>query len=361
MKLFFMMICSLCMYQAWSQKTSSPTDTKEKSIKFPKFPIADIPKKTYPLSTIKIVQFVTDSLHLGYIQKGMDNHTVFITPSGTLTECLQENVNKMYDHDYKKEGTEMLWVVKELRIGERSGFREYAYLRFNGDSYILSVSDGKYHPAFSIDTVFFSESMGDVTPFHGGRIEETFKIMLTESLKNATGKMNDANGVSMETIAAAAKTLPDLPILSAETYNDGGYATFEEFAQNKPSVLNPEAIVDDHKKTTFFKVSADGKKDTVQLWGIAKGGELYKYFEGHPVPIERNGKSFVISGYVEKHDRRNKGIFIGGLIAGVPGILAAGGANYKISYPVTSVAHITNRKKQPEACIIDLKTGEFAF
>jgi hypothetical protein len=341
-------------------ETRGETPMETKSIKLPKFPNAGFPKKSIAVSTIQLIQLVTDSVKLGYVQKGLDGHVAQLIVSKPLTQFLQEHITKMYKTEYKKTGVKLLWVLKELRIAERTNtFSELAYAKFNADAYISTV-EGSYKWVTTIDTVFINETSGDVTAWHGNYIENGIKLLLNQTLSNAALLSTDTSGqITMAQIVERQKRQKEnIPILNDYVYAEGAYANFQEFLQNKPSIFNAETVVIEKNKVKFVAESAENKKDTINVWGICKNGEVYKYYNDMLIPIEKHEKGFIVSDYVEKTNRRNKNMFMGALLGGVAGALIM---SSKKELLVTNIPYITKVKKQPEASCIDMQTGEFSF
>lgn len=345
--------------QASKNDEAKETVLKTKIIKMPKYPIADFPKKSIPISDIQVIQLLRDSVGLGYVLKGLANQVAQIQPEKALTTLLQEHVEKMYKSDFKKEGKKMLWVIKELRIGERTGFTEYSYLKLKANSYILSDNQN-YHLVYKLDSVFVTESGGDVTAWHGQELEDAMKLLLKETLKKAKDVSNENIAYNLEEIKKMSTPPYNYPILNDLNYTEGAYKNYEEFLQNKPSILSYEPVVLQKGKTKYITGFINSSGDTINIWGISKNGELYKYVEKQLVPIEKSGNGFIVSYYVVKANMRNNGVFMSSLIGGLAGGLISLALAEKMPQ-VKSIPNLTKSKKQPDATIIDMETGELAF
>lgn len=368
MKIVFSGIIIFSTFFACAQKDEKSAKAPGESviIKMSKFPIADFPKKSIHVSDIQVIQVVRDSVKLGYAMKGMDGYIVNLNPAKPLTEFLQEHIIKMYKDEYRKDGVKILWVIKELRLGEKSGFMEYAYTRFNADTYI-SKEGNLFKKICSIDTVFVKESGVDVTKWHGDDIEYAFKLLLKRTLlieKDMT--QQSAGDMTIAQIIDISKPQLNLPILSDLSYSEGAYANYDEFLQNKPSIINYEAVVVDKQKVRF--INNGENKDTLEIWGLCKSGEIYKYYEETLIPIERQGTRFIISNYIEKANRHNRNLLFFGFVGGVAGGIVGGTAASLIANAaknklllVKSIPYITSPGKQPLASGIDMRTGEFTF
>ncbi|WP_462253180.1 hypothetical protein [Ferruginibacter sp.] len=361
-KIDLLILFTLFIFFANAQNDNAPSSEPEKSkvIKMPRFPVADFPKKSIHVSNIQIIQMVRDSVKLGYVLKGLGNQVVEIMPSKPLTFFLQEHIIKMYKNDYKEDGVKILWVLKDLRVGEKTGFMEYAYTKFNALAYISS-DEKQYKFVTAIDTVFVKQSGGDVTAWHGEDIENVFKLMLKQTLKNAV-TLNEQNveKITIEQIVEKEKQPVNIPILSAAVYNEGGYANFQEFLDNKPSVTIFSPVAIGKKKLKFISMNSNNQADTLSIWGLCKNGEIFKYEDDVVIPIEKYDDGFIISNYISSTNRRNGNRAFSAFIGGVAGALISTAASGR-PLLVKSIPYITKTSWQPEASCIDMKTGELSF
>ncbi len=361
-KIFLLSIVFLVCIEIVAQDKKMATTISEvghKVIRMPKFSIADLPKKSIAIADISIMQNVRDSLRLGFVLKGPDNQVAEIITKKTLTPFLQDHIYELYEDDFKKGGVKMFWVIKDLRIGEKtSKFAEYSYLRFNADAYI-SREDSIYNFIATIDTVFASSSGADVTAWHGAEIEDALKLLLKISIKNDADKsfVRGENLTKLQIVENGSMEKL-LPILTAETYADGAYRTFNEFLNNSPSISNFEMSV--VNKNTLVCL-AENKMDTLNVWGLCKKGELYKFEEGALIPLEKYGKGFIISDFIKKVNRKNANAFAAAVIGGLAGSLLQSSLSNKRLFLVKTIPQITKKRMQPDATCIDMETGELSF
>ena len=345
------------------------------TIKLQKFPIANFPENAIPVSDIRLIQVLPDSINLGYTTKGMMvQHVVVLRPSKPLTDFLQEHIMRMYKSSYAKNGAKMLWILKDLRFGEKLiPGQVYGYNRMVADSYISN--DGKlYKKLFSLDTVFVVESADMVTTSYATNIETALKYLSKRSFLSAENVFNTASEErTVEQIMDQAKQNYDHRILSDTVYNEGAYASFQEFLDNKPTVLNIETVLNGDKITKFTRKGTDGQPETISIWGLCQKGELFKYDNEKLVPLERQDNGFVISAYVDntnKMYRKASGrsmpytFMIGGVTGGLLGamayrdVLKAEKDKYIL---VRSYPYITEPDEQPIATCINMRTGEWSF
>lgn len=370
MKAYFLLYFLFCSMMLNAQQSPAPSNPPLEfiNIKLSKFPIADFPRKSMPVSDIRIMQFVRDSVRVGYALKGMDNYVVNLKITKPLTSFLQDHIYRMYKDDFKKEGIKMLWILKDLRIGEKVGFMEYSYARVNMDGYISS--DGAlYKKACSVDSVYVIESGGDVSKWHSEDIENAFGVFSKRVLLYAKDVLADnSRPLTMDEIVNNSYQDLQVPILTDTIYREGIYSNFEEFLQNKPSITAYETLLIDKSTVKFTRKSATGNVDTIDMWGVCKAGEIYKYYESSLIPIEKKGTGFIISDFIQNSNRRNKNVaffsILGGMAGGVVGGMAAGLAVSALKNRlllVKSIPYITKPAKQPVASCIDMKTGDLSF
>ena len=371
-----------------AQKEKKETPSKEKFVKIAMstLPIAEFPKNSIPVSGIMVIQNLTDSIRMGYAHKGIDYSIATLIFKKPLTEILQKQVNRMYKHEYKKDGATIFWVINDLRFGAKLAATDYtsvritpaiatidcSYTRFNADAYI-SGDGNSFKKVCTIDTVFLVLNMASG---HGPDLENALRILLRRTL--LTGKdvlEQNGDGLTVEQITGRAAQKIIVPILIDSNYREGAYISYKEFLANNPSVKNYETVVGKKKKVKLINAAENGRKDTLNVWGICKNGEIYKYHKESLIPIERQGTGFVISGYVENTTRRNNNNFNTGLAAGLAGLAAqlAIGVFMNSGIFITvifisgkpllvdSIPYIDDPKVQPLATCIDMRTGEFSF
>ncbi|MEO6252773.1 MAG: hypothetical protein ABIO79_05685 [Ferruginibacter sp.] len=379
MKASFLFILLFFGLSVNAQKEKKETP-KEKFVKIdmPELPIAEFPENSIPVSGISVVHTLNDSVRMGYAQKGLDNAIATLIFKKPVSEILQKQVNRMYKHEYKKDGATIFWVIKDLRFGAKLGATNYtrvhlsieptiycSYTRFSADAFI-SANGSLFKKVCSIDTVFLVLNMGGG---HGPDLENAFRVLLKRTLLKGKDVLEqNSSGFIIEQITDLAAKKINPPILVDSNYVEGVYANYAEFLANSPSVKNFETVVTKKKKVKLVNVTENMPKDTLTAWGICKNGEIYKYYEEELIPIEKKGSGFIISGYVENTTRHNNNLFNAGLGTGFAGELIA---NIPIYITVTIISgkpllvndipYIDDPKVQPLATCIDMRTGGFSF
>jgi hypothetical protein len=332
---------------------------RTKKVKMPKFYKASLPAKSVAVADIQIVQAVPDSTCLGYLQKGLANQKVTAVPDKNLVSFLQDYIKKQYNEDYSKEGVHFLWVIKDLRINERTFFStESAFARLHADAYV-SKDGNLYSFVTSVDTVRVYNSMVDVTSSHGENIAAALHKLLLQALNKTGNVMEDTTRqMTIAQLIANENKRFQIPIINDSVYKEGVYLNFQEFLQNKPSVASYEIQPIDKKTIRVVLTGQDSIKKDLIPWGICKEGELYKFHENELIAIEKRINGFIISDYVDNINRKNRGIFAGVLLGGAIGGAIAGSVASK-TYTVNAIPYV--KKKQPEASAIDMETGELTF
>ena len=360
-----------------AQKSQIPKE-KFLTMKMQKYPIVDDFETTKTISDINVIQLVSDSFRLGYSTKGGNDYVATINTDKPLTDFLQQHLKKMYKNQFKKGGSKILLVLNELREGEKDSYMPYAYhdvytyTLLNADTYI-SENENLFTKVFSIDSVFVNQ-LNITTREHAENIEKALKFLVKKTILYGEPAGEEiADKMTTEQIVKNSKLQlkRNEPILTNEFYKDGAYKNFQEFLNNNPSITDFEPIVSKKKKIDIINTA----KDTIEIWGFCKNGEIYKYYENVLVPIEKQGNGFIISDYVENKTRRNKNLknaALVGLVAGSAIGIVAGGAIgsifnvtawFREGKPllVKSYSYIDDAKHQPEATCINMRTGEFSF
>lgn len=367
--LIIILICYACFANAQNEKATANKPEQYLTIKLDKFPIADFPENSIPVSGIRLIQMVNDSVNLGYALKGMTGTVVMLKPAKPLNEFLQEHIARMYKHGYKKDGAKILWVLKDLHFGERLSTLRYIYTGFKADAY-MSTDGNLFKKVFLLDTVLIAEADGVVTRAYGLDIENALRVLLKKTFKEGENAMNQsADEKTIEQIVDQSKQNIALPILTDTVYNEGAYANFQEFIQNKPSILSFESVVTEKSGIKLTKPGSNSQAETFTAWGICQKGEIYKYHEGNLIAIEKHGNGFIISNYRENTNRTNHNLFftrmaaaqVGGIAGGLMAYDAYNRAKAKQQLLVKSIPYINEPDKIPVATCIDMKTGDFSF
>lgn len=361
-----LLFARLSMVFAQNETTATPTKNERvKIIKLVADSKPDLASFPIGVTGIRIIPLCGDTARLGYVQVGMMNKKISAVPDKPWANYLQDFTDAQYKSIFKDTGVHLLWVIKDLRINERTfAMSEKAFVRLKADAY-ASSDQQHYHLLTHFDTTLLRGGM-DVTGKHDRNIAEIVQLLLKTSVANATA-VNDTAPLLAADIQDKAAAELNTPILQATQYNNGVYRNYAEFLANTPSISNFDIAIE-RKKVNVYEIKADGSRVLVEHpWGLCKDGEVYKCIPTALIPLEKSGRAFVISNYLEAINRKNKSIFWsavagglgGGLIGGAAMGAAASSANGNSVYLVTTIPYI--KKQQPEATTVDVESGELMF
>jgi len=330
-----------------------PKNDRVKKIKLTSQAASDLLPVAIPVSGIQVVPVCGDTARLGFVQVGMMNKKISAAPDKPWNIYLQDFANTRYKPAFTENGAQLLWVIKDLRINERTfAMSEKAYVRLKADAYI-SKDKVHYQLLTSLDTVLTHGGM-DVTHTHDQNIADAFHLLWLGSMTTATA---GSAQLLTEDILSKEQSRFAVPILQTSAYTSGVYKTYQEFLNNQPSVSDFTVEVKKRKVVVNAK-NADSSTTVIENpWGVCKDGELYRYYAYTLVPIERSGNAFVVSNYLDAINRKNQSIFWGAMTGGIAGGLI--GSTADKTYTVTTIPYIT--KQQPDATTVDVDNGDLMF
>lgn len=334
------------------------------SITLPSFNAGSKVLPAINVSDIRIMNAVSDSSLLGYVQTGLFNRWMEAIPDKPFTTYLQSYVDRRYKPVYTTGAPALVWIIQELRINERTfNMAEKSFLHLKAMSYISNGGDS-FRLVNELDTILVRGGM-DVTHKHGDNIADALQILLEQSLSNDLQTPKTDNPVyTMTAIREKAQQRYNIPALQAATHADGIYLTFKEFINDQPSVSNISYSLD-HNSVRFYYTDSNGNKTFVdKFWAVRKNGVLLKQHDNMLIPIEQKQNGLILTSYLSLARRKNSqtlGIMMGG---GLIGGAIAGAASGESSGPgflpfVENIPYI--RRKQPLATSVDIETGAFAL
>lgn len=350
-----LVVAQVCIATAQTYRHDPVIQEEVRKIKLnaKKHPATGVP--TFLMSGIKVVGVCPDTSRLGFVQQGLINRKFGAVPDRSWGVFVQDFVTDAYKDIYVEPGVQLLWVIKDLRIGERSfALNEKAYVRLKATAY-YSEDKQNYRFLTNFDTILIHNGF-DVTDKHNRQIAEAIHLLYAACSDHIGLDTSGALATEAD-ITSKARERFHAPILQDSAYTEGVYRNYQEFLANAPSITNFEVVIK-RKKAQIYAKGADSSRTLVESpWGVCKKGELYKYNAEVLVAVERNGNAFLLSNYVEMSDRRNTAMFWLGLAGGLAGGLAAD-ASTRMQL-VKWVPYIT--KQQPEAVMLDTESGELMF
>ncbi|RFM29348.1 hypothetical protein [Chitinophaga silvisoli] len=305
------------------------------------------------VSGIQIINEVGDSTILGYVQTGMFNKWKPAALANPFTEYLQSYVDQRYHSIYKKEGAQLVIVIQEVRIGERTfSMSERSFLHFKAISF-AGDNSGKFTQIGALDTILTKGGM-DVTHKHGENIIAALQILLART------PVQSPETYTLSELKEKAAARYNVPALQAKEHADGIYLTFKDFLADKPSVTDIEYENDNNIIRFYHKDSSGNKIYVDKFWGVRKSGALLKQYDyGALIPIEQKQNSIYLTNYLSMSRRNNNAIIWGAAGGGMLGAAIAGTIAAGTMPLVENVPYI--KKKAPYATRVDIETGELAL
>lgn len=357
-QIYFLLIAMLFFSNGNAQKVK-PDITKFQGL----LGLDKLPENLPKISDIIVVPILWDSTKLGYSESTISGNKLAVIPDKNMTAFLQEHVNNQYKKIFDPNGVQLLWIVQELRVNERSStFWHKGYCRLKANVY-TATNNKDFVLLFNFDTVLVRSAKSDPYIRHDKSIAQAMHLILQklEGYDIATTIVNKQTA-DIQTILKKEQLRFNLPILKDTLLKDGVYMSFNEFKNNNPSFTNYE-IANEKNKAIVQVFSIDSAKNSsiiTNAWGFCKNGEIYKLQEQELIAIEKFSNCYLLSNYIESIRRKNNGIFMSALMGGIVGVVAnsAFSKNDKI-YTVTTIPYIS--EKQPEASAIDMETGELTF
>jgi len=307
------------------------------------------------VSGIAIVNAVWDTSRIGFLQTGLFNNKAEAIPDKEMGQYLQEYVNNTFGGIFTPGKPRLIWVVEDLRIGERTQMMgEKAYVRVKATAYVQTGED-TYKLLKVMDIVHLNNGF-DVTHQHRNNISNAFKEFYTAGVDTIDAVLADTQpGLSYAGITDVYAKKRELPALKAPVMNDGVYLSFASFLENKPDILQFETK-GKAGKVKVYAIPGDGQKTIIPaLWGVVKNGAVFKYTNKSLIGLSRSGHGYVITSYLSAYERRQTAIIGGALIGGVAGGLLGS---------TTALQHtdaFPELKLPAEATAIDMETGALIF
>ncbi|MBV7528680.1 hypothetical protein [Chitinophaga sp. sic0106] len=302
------------------------------------------------ISSIQVVQFLWDSSHIGYAQKGIGNSVVVAEPDQPVTAYLQNHINSAYSHIFEPNGVRVLMVVEALRIAEKTGMSsEKAYIRFKGTTY-GTLDGSKYLELATADIVRNNGGL-DVTHKHKTNIAKAIEELMESTLANVDDAIaQNTAAFTIEGIFNSYTAKRNIPALK-DSLQDGVYMTFSEFKANKPSIAEFDVT---EKKRKILVVGKGG--NTINCWGFVKNGAIARHIGYTVVPISRYQDGYIVTKYLSNARGRNAAVLwssIGG------GIIAGSIVNSTVN--LVPADAFRSLSPAPAGTAIDMETGAFIF
>ncbi|QHS58796.1 hypothetical protein [Chitinophaga agri] len=316
------------------------------------------------ISGIEIINAVSDSSLLGYVQRRVFDQWVEAVPDKPYTTYLQSYIDQRYQSVYKPGTAKLVWVIQELRIGER-GFSmiDKSFLRLRAIAFAGNDVDA-FRLISRLDTILTKNST-ELTEKHVENISTAMDILLKQSLiRGASAQKSDSPAYTKDMIKENALARYKVPALQQKAHADGIYLTFKEFIHDQPSIPTVTYSLE-HNAVRFYYTDSSGNKTFIdKFWGVRKNGILLKQYDDVLIPIEQKQHSIVVINYCLPADGVNATVVVPTMLGGLIGAAIAEAASSRSTLVgklpvVKNIPYI--RKRAPLATSVDIETGEFAL
>ncbi|WP_440135443.1 hypothetical protein, partial [Chitinophaga sancti] len=311
------------------------------------------------ISGIQIVNAVSDSSILGYVQTGMFNRWRPAALDGTFTPYLQAFVDNRYSLIYKSDAQQLVFVIQELRIGERTfNMSERSFLQFRAIGYAGDGS-GHFKKVAMLDTILTKGGM-DVTHKHGDNIAHALQILLNRSVANTNAGEGAYTLAEIKEKALARYLAPGLQV---KERGDAIYVTFKDFMNDQPTYANTGYDLQNDIAHFYYTDSTGNKVYVDKFWGVRTNDVLLKQYYDLLFPVEQRQNSIYLVDYLSMSRKNNNAILVGaiggGLMFGaIGGAIVAASSEGSAAREMPMVENIPYiKKKGPFATRVDIETG----
>lgn len=277
----------------------------------------------------EIIDARKDTKVIGVVQRGIKNRkhlAAFEKPGVQELEALLTRSNLIS----KEKGIALR--ITRLSISELTGvWRETSKAELSVDLFV-QYKENYYYITSVYATV---EPRGiDVTRLHASNIAAVVQSALTQ-FSTRPNEVNSVQPFSREDLmdpSESFRSVIDMPIVQAEKYKDGYYATFEEFVANQPSISAGCEVELDNSAI----VRCDGQEKEMNIYGLAKDNQLYVAFHQEFYPLKKVRDEFIFYGPREMTEKDIEDAYKGMII---PRQLSRRGYNalYKIDLTTGSI------------------------
>ena len=262
------------------------------------------------LSSIDIISALPDSVNIGVIPSAVPNtRDNLVTPEG-VTELLRGYVNSQYGASFIKNGTGLLWSIREFSVGIDSSAEDMiSYIKIGADIARQNGASDNYQSIGSFDTLLITRG-NDMLLDSQTAIAVNALYDYSERLVSAGKSGNEI--FKKEDLKKKYKKNQEWKILADTVYPKGIYLSFQEFKNNTPSVSEFVIKVDTATKQVNlyrFSVGDSSVALIADAWGLSINNELYRYKNGQLYAIEKRENEFALSKYLDFRTRKNQGFF----------------------------------------------------
>lgn len=249
-----------------------------------------------PFSSIRIIDSRPDTSKIGYMPfSSLSKKKSFrkIGLKGGVGNAIESYYNQYYENSFTQNDFELLIVMKKFwisRVNNTKNIRVELTNRVNANSYTYYKweyyigKNGKYLPVKRIDTMM-NKSI-DLAEFIDKEFDEKSQAYLKYDLKTLIEILDFTNAIK-EFERQPKKTLEEInefngkrnliPILLDSNFKRGVYLSYEEFKNNKPSIVDYR-----EKKMRYRVVNTENYLEDMNgvtisnYWGYSDG-TIFRY------------------------------------------------------------------------------------
>lgn len=272
------------------------------------------------ISSIEVASALPDSTYIGIVPSEIPNTRNILEAPTEIQIWLQSFIDKAHGSSFNSSGSKLLWSIDALSIGvDSSDTEEFSYVKLGAEILIKNEKED-YQQLGRFDTIIISKP-ADITLSKQlvtalGSLFSNSVLLTTTSdtrkIKNVPASLEIAKEkVLINYRKANERGILKWKILSDSIYPKGVFMAFKEFKDNAPSVTSFITKVDTAtEKIYIYQFMADSSfKPLNDVWGISVNNELYRYKDGNLFPIEKEGKGFALSKYLDFRKRKNQGFY----------------------------------------------------
>jgi hypothetical protein len=350
--LHFLLLCSFITASAQNANSDTTKPVSQKKITLGKDTLISPSDQTFYISGITVVNALWDTTQLGFVQLGSFNRKALAVPDKNMGVYLQDYVNNAFGNLYQAGHPTILWVIQDLRVGERTvGMTERAFIHLKATAYV-AVSGAAYKELKAISIEHFNSGW-DVTHKHPNNIASAFKELYLNTIAAIDTIGANAPVLSYDAIVAGFLSKRELPAIKDAVMKEGVYLSFASLLQNKPDIEKYKV----QGKKVYALTEGDKKEKVAEFWGIVKDGVVYKFKKpGGFIELSRKGYGYVLASYVADYAQAQTRQLIGSAVTG-----ASGGALMYSQGELPLAEEFPKMLYKPEATAIDMATGTLIF
>lgn len=259
-------------------------------------------EKESPFRSIEVVDYRQDTARIGLFVEGRVQYDYILEPSAH--SAISSFLNETYANPQASKT--LLVVIKKLWFSDFTGEKQSKESYFSLGSCVslraeaYTKENGSYIPLAYFDTsITSSKLLRDIAPF---RLPTLMDMLMEEMFYVNQVEANYKNRriLSYAFVDSFSRKSFSYPVYNADTLRKGVYASFEEFRNNKPSVLSYEIKQDENSLMTLQLIDEQGKSYfSRKMWGFCDGKQVYVMMDGNLFPAFLQNQAWYVYGSKE--------------------------------------------------------------